>query len=63
MKHIPCDSYPQLGWGTEGLESSRERRNSQFLLLSKTSVPQPNCGYESQGICFKAPAQGVVSDA
>jgi hypothetical protein len=24
MKHIPCDSYPQLGWTTEGLESSRE---------------------------------------
>ena len=24
MKHIPCDSYPQLGWGTEGLESSKE---------------------------------------
>jgi hypothetical protein len=24
MKHIPCDSYPQLGWATEGLESSRE---------------------------------------
>jgi hypothetical protein len=24
MKHIPCDPYPQLGWGTEGLESSRE---------------------------------------
>jgi hypothetical protein len=24
MKHIPCDSNPQLGWTTEGLESSRE---------------------------------------
>ena len=23
MKDIQCDSYPQLGWGTEGLERSR----------------------------------------
>jgi len=44
MKHIPYDSYPQFGWGTEGFESSRESTGEGVTWNMSRQKPQKRNG-------------------